>query len=43
MRTFILTGHETIINCTLHLFNDQPEDGPSIGTNCAAGFIIYII
>jgi len=29
-----------IINCALHLFKDQPEDGPKIGPKHVAGFII---
>jgi len=30
----------SIINYTLHLFKDQPEDGPTIGPKRAAGIII---
>jgi hypothetical protein len=29
-----------IINCTLHLFKDQPADGPTIKPKHVAGFII---
>jgi len=46
--TFILTNfrntrsrkYEDNINCTLHLFKDQSEDGPTIGPKHVAGFII---
>jgi len=31
---------ESVINYTLHLFKDQPEDGPTIGTKHVAGIII---
>jgi hypothetical protein len=31
---------ESIINCTLHLFKDQPEDGPTIGPKHVAAIII---
>ena len=27
-------------NCTLHLFKDQPEDGPTIGPKHVAAIII---
>jgi hypothetical protein len=40
MGTFILTGHESIIKCTLHMFKDQPADGPSIGRKHVVGIII---
>jgi hypothetical protein len=30
---------ESIISCTLHLFKDQPEDGPTIGPKHVAGII----
>ena len=26
----------SIINCPLHLFKDQPEDGPTVGSNHVA-------
>ena len=29
-----------LYNCTLHLFKDQPEDGPTIGPKHAAGIVI---
>jgi hypothetical protein len=36
-------GQKAIVhlyNCTLHLFKDQPEDGPTIGPKHVAGIII---
>jgi len=30
---------ESVINCTLHLLKDQPEDGPTIGPKHVAGII----
>jgi len=33
---------ESIMKCTLHLFKDQPEDGPTIEPKHVAG-IIYLI
>jgi len=32
--------NEAIINFTLHLFKDQPEDGPTIGPKHVAAIII---
>jgi len=32
-----------IINCTLHLFKDQPEDGSTIGPKRVDGITIYLI
>ena len=32
---------ESIMNCTIHLFKDQPEDGPTIGPKNVAGIITW--
>jgi len=29
------------MNCTIHLFKDQPEDGPTIGPKHVAGIITW--
>jgi hypothetical protein len=29
-----------LYNCTLHLFKDQPEDGPTFGPKHVAGIVI---
>ena len=42
-RIIVLRGFqviERVINCTLHLFKDQPEDGPTVGPKHIAGIII---
>ena len=31
---------KSVINCTVHLFKDLPEDGPTIGPKHVAGIII---
>jgi len=35
-----IDGGGSIINCPLHLFKDQPEDGSKIGPKLVAGIII---
>jgi len=45
IRSFLLVEQvectvESIINRTLHLFKDHPEDGPTIGPKHVAGIII---
>jgi len=33
-----------LYNCTLHLFKDQPEDGPKIGITCSWNYnLIYLL
>jgi len=39
LQVFIFSWTESIINPTLHLSKDQPEDGPKIGPKHVSGFI----
>jgi len=36
----VYKNKESIINCTLQLFKDQPEDGPTIGPKNVAEIVI---